>query len=237
MKPSTILQAVSFSRRKNPHPLRKVGLSLALAIATVGTAHAQILWIGTGPIADDSDVLTNGSYFDATQLQKDHTTSETVNGVVFNDFNNTLTDGTITLSGASEGSDSYGGVGLSASYQAILTDTAYVNASGTGTITIGSVANPLTVGDEYSVQIWLGSSTRQTIYSGVNPLELTGADFGVGTFTATSSTFSFTFTNAPSSTYGEIDAISVRELPEPSTWAMMLGGGAVLLDSGTFVTG
>jgi hypothetical protein len=207
---------------------RKFFLAMAIAFITASSVHAQILWLSSHSITNDLDVLTNGSYFDATQLQYFDTSSQTVNGVLFNAFNGSNTDGKITLTNAGEGSDSYyGPATLSASYQAILTNTAYQDAPNNGDVNIGG----LTKGYTYQVQIWLGPlAGRQTVYSGVTPIELTGADYAVGDFVALSANEPFTFTAGTGSPYGEIYSISVREIdvPEPSTYALMFAGLALL---------
>jgi hypothetical protein len=200
-------------------------LTVFFSVIISGAAQAQIVWTSTGTITGDSDVSTYGLYFDAAQLQVFHSAPQTVNGVVFNAFNGASGDGKISIFGEGQGSDSYSGGGLSTAYQDILTDTAYVNAGQTGTISLSG----LTFGQEYQVQIW-NAAGRNTLYSGTSTLQLPGSDYAIGDFTAAGPDFSFTFTNStsPFSSYGEIFDVSVRSIPEPSTYAMMIAGLAVL---------
>jgi hypothetical protein len=206
-----------------------------LLTATLG--HAQILWTSSGTISADSDVLNNGSYFDAVQLQDGHTVVETVNGVAFNLVSSLnqggFGDGMISTTSGATGSDSYNGnAPISASYQAILTGTNYTGTS--DTINIAG----LTAGDDYQVEIWLGANSgRTTTYSGaVAPITLTGAQYAVGDVTPVGSTASFTYTSPTATSdgqggLGEIDAVSVRDItsvPEPSTWVLLMGGAALL---------
>jgi hypothetical protein len=72
-----------------------------------------------------------------------------------------------------------------------------------------------------------------TFTSGANIVDTNG-QYVIGTFTAGAAAVG-SLTSSDSFTYaqdgngvGEINALSLREIPEPSTYAMMLGGLAVL---------
>jgi hypothetical protein len=102
-----------------------------------------------------------------------------------------------------------------------------------GSVTIGSVSHPLTINDTYQVEIWdyWNGGPYQAFVQG-SPAETfayPAYQFAIGTFTATATTETFSVTGAPTSNgAGFLNDIVVRETPEPSTWAMMLGGLALL---------
>jgi len=213
----------------------------AVLLILTGSAHAQFIsWSGPFSITGDSDIKTNGSYVDAFQAAsagafgKDGIV-ETANTVAFNPNSGTNTDGTITLSGnMGPGSDGYAPGGSSSAYQAILADCQYTG--GVGTVTLGSVTNPLVVGDEYQVQVWNSTPYDATSYTGSTPTDTITAPintYEIGTFTATGTTASFTVGAPPAGTLHTsgayvVDAISLRDIPEPSTYAMLIGGLALL---------
>jgi hypothetical protein len=63
---------------------------------------------------------------------------------------------------------------------------------------------------------------------GSDTVDLSNA-YTIGDFTATTSSESFTFRAATNPTdAGELGAVALRQIPEPSTYAMMLGGLALL---------
>jgi hypothetical protein len=153
--------------------------------------------------------------------------------------NNVYGDATFTIN--ADGDSGGDGSGSTATpYQSILNGSTYVNyPAQTPTPVVGTVTmSGLTPGAAYQVQVWASAGYRPTSYSSGNTQELnfipngTG-QFVIGTFIApaapvdssTSSEY-FTFYN----TYpidvsaGEINAISLRETPEPSTYAMVLMG-------------
>jgi hypothetical protein len=149
-----------------------------------------------------------------------------VNGVVFHTLSTSSGDGTFSISNGGFAGD--GSTDYSTPYAAILAGTAYQDASSTSllTVTMGSVSNPLVVGQEYQVQVWDAADYgRAAVFSGVDPVTL-NAQYAIGTFTATATSEKFTVEADPvsDSPYAEINAISLEAVPEPSTYAMMLGG-------------
>ena len=136
-------------------------------------------------------------------------------------------DTTITLGGATNTTGSEGFASTASTpYNNVLSNCAFVLAGQTGIINL----NHLTIGNEYQVEIW-SSDNRNTVFTtGATQIDLPGSDWALGTFTAASTTQSLNFTNATRSPYGVITAVALRDIsvPEPTTYAMMLGGLAIL---------
>jgi hypothetical protein len=212
--------------------LHRLLLAASLTLIASGISHAQfITWLGANNITGDSDVFTTGSYVDAFQAATGGyngktTSAQTVNGVSFNvDNSYTYTDGVFTLSGGGDGTDgNYPYVG-SAAYQAVLADCVY--SGGAVTVTMSG----LTLGQEYEIEVWNSTPYDDTILQGSTPTDTQYLNIGqytLGTFIA-GATNSFTFNNGPShSTVGTIDALEIREIPEPSTYALLALGALTL---------
>ncbi len=210
-----------------------------LAAAAVSSNAQIIVWLPEAPILGTSDVLTDGSYFDALQGFGAYARPDiTVNSVVFHSHHDTFTDGAITFSGPSLG-DGFAGTAATADtdYNTVLTGNAYVYQSpvAVGTIQIGTPTFALTVGHEYQVQIW--ETDNQTTFYGPTIADFSTIDpgyYAVGTFVATGTTADISFVQGTpdnQSNVSTVTALSVRdlgEIPEPSTYAMMLGGLALL---------
>ena len=210
---------------------------VAVALVASSSLHAQIIWsTPTSGLGDASSVATNGSYYDAIiahiGASQETVLNPTTNvSTVFNAYEpNTLTDGTITLAGAGYGGD---GSGSSATpYDAALNGTTFVQ-NYTGEIQIGGL-NP---GSTYQIQIWNvdNDPTRLTSFTdGVNSVQFYYGNV-IGTFTAGSSIETIDYTNVVPNTdstftAGEVNAVDVRLVPEPSTYAMLFAGvGALVL--------
>jgi len=217
----------------------KLSILAIVAVALVAplSLHAQIIWsTPTSGLGDASSVATNGSYYDAIiahiGASQETVLNPTTNvSTVFNAYEpNTLTDGTITLAGAGYGGD---GSGSSATpYDAALNGTTFVQ-NYTGEIQIGGL-NP---GSTYQIQIWNvdNDPTRLTSFTdGVNSVQFYYGNV-IGTFTAGSSIETIDYTNVVPNTdstftAGEVNAVDVRLVPEPSTYAMLFAGvGALVL--------
>jgi hypothetical protein len=214
-----------------------LGISaFALMLACTGSLHAQVLWetpkSWTGTAAD---VVSVGKSISA-QTYNYSDTSEIVGDTNF------VTPSVTNYYGPPSFNGGDGSGSTATPYLAALNGCDYVNVipnsdpsgvSQTLTFTISG----LTAGTYYSVQVWdvagyagpNNANQRETELSGVSPAFLVGSDYVIGTFTAPlSGTESFTMSGLPGGNYGEINAVAVRDVPEPSTYAMMLAGLAVL---------
>ena len=223
-------------------------LVIAAICAFSATAHGQIVWGNVTAIQGDSDVSVNGTSIDALQALPSgnngiNKPAETVNGTLFNSDNLSLTDGVITYSGPlGGGSDGGQGLGLSTAYSSVLAGCVYVDDNpadyNPGTFPAiaptGVITLDVTAGDTYQVQLWNAylNGYRTTTFSvGSDSVTLAGSEYVIGTFTATSSTEVIDFNgvvSTDSSGVGEVNAVALRETPEPSTYAMLIVGLAFL---------
>jgi hypothetical protein len=209
-------------------PSTSLLLAAFFVVAAPALSHAQyITWLGASSIMGDSDVFTTGTYVDAFQAATGGyngkpDSNQTVNGVIFH-INDTYTfsDGTFSLSGpggVGDGTDGdYPGVSDPA-YADVLADCAY---SGNDiTVTMSGLIS----GAKYEIEVWNSTPYDDTILKGSTVGDTQYLDIGeyaLGTFNA-GATNSFTFGNGPArSGVGTIDAIEIRQVPEPSTYALM----------------
>ena len=230
--------------------------SLALAMS----ANAAVVnWQTPVAITGDTDVATTGTLVGAFIPGSD-ALSTTVNGVAFTpvfvakDWNNTSTPslsfGSVaTLAGAPSlyGFAQYEGgaapSGLSGDYTKLFSGGV---GPATTTNYIYLTLTNLTIGQEYLFQSWANDSRAeqsaryQTITantfggseSGVLDYNLSNLDGGtgsyvIGTFTA-DATDQVMLYSSPG--YAQINAFQVRAVPEPSSFAIALGGiGAFVL--------
>jgi hypothetical protein len=220
----------------------------AMALISI-SARGQIIWSTPTEIENDggeSDVSAAGIPGDALQALPSGNNgitkpAETINGVLFNSDDQSLTDGAITYSGPlGGGSDGGQGLNIAPAYASVLAGCVYVDdnpADYSGSFPEGVITLDVTAGHEYQVQLWNAypaANNRPTFFaSGGSPVELTGGDFVLGDFLATSSTQVIDFygtTAGTGSGVGEVNAVSLRDLgvPEPSAYAMMIAGLAVL---------
>ena len=220
-------------------------LVAAVFLALASTAHAQVLipWGSVVSLSNDSDILTNGTYFDAiNSAQNGAFTTTTVGTTTFNSLSFvsssgpsiTGSDGTISLT--SDGGNFLGNEGFtggSAAYQYVINNASDAN---NGSVTIGSLAHPLTIGNTYQVQVWgYWSGPYQATVNGDPAVTFPayGGGYIIGDFTATAITETFTYGGAVDNSghAGFVNDIEVRDItatPEPATWATMLGGWALL---------
>jgi hypothetical protein len=227
--------------------MKRVIFSAAVSLLASVGLHAQMIdWGLPTAITDDSNIATNGIYFDGiNSYQNTGGVNDFVTTVVgtttFNalvtvsnnyPYTSTATDGTITLS--TDGSSYFNSyTGGSASYNYVMSQG---SDAANGVITLGSLAHPLTVGDVYQVEAWSSYGGSYTGYIDGDPavdFPAYNKTFAIGTFTASASTFTFDYGPAlvNNSGAGFVNDVVVRDLgvPEPSTYAMMLAGGIGLL--------
>ena len=216
------------------------------------TPSRAIAWGGATRITGDTNLLTNGTYFDAL-IPDTGAAALTVNGMAFNvassQGGNAYGDGVITFNGNGLGDYGYAGsfpVGGDASTNfALLMDDGGVyqyGGNGSGTVTISG----LTVGASYQVQVFnyapgIGDLGLTTL-SGSPPVTLavrvfdggtnTYSQFATGTFTAEAGTESFEWKGAGSSST-VLGSISVRKLPPLVLSAAVTGGQFTLQFTGT----
>jgi hypothetical protein len=229
--------------RSKDNPLKKIsgGLFAALGLLSISTAHAQIItWGAAQNMSGFADVANNGAYADAASF---YSSVLSINGVTFNPLTGSQPTYTDSLSLISVEAPS-GTVSASSFTSAPPSSTDYsnlVSAVGYATGTSGEVTlSGLTNGDNYQVQVWasyIGAPGQDaTTYSGPagsNTVTLTPElnQYAIGTFTASGSSESFCYSPSRGS-YSGLNAISVRDtttvVPEPSAWALMLGGLGLL---------
>ena len=217
-------------------------LAAAVLMTLAGNVSADTLiaWSSVSPIVADYNLSTTGSYFDAvnsTQQGGSYSTT-VVDNMSFNQLTNVVggiagqdgTDGTITIH--SDGGN-YAGFGFStgsAAFKAILDTSSDAN---NGVVTIGSALHPLTIGATYQIQLL-------AYYPGPYAATVNGdpsvsfpnysGGYSTGEFVATSTSFSFTYGGIDNNAghAGFVDDVLVRTVPEPSTYALMIGGLAFL---------
>jgi hypothetical protein len=205
----------------------------------------------------DATTTPGATYFDAL-LTNPSATTLAVDGVTFNASGGGQTDGTISFaytSGTGSAISStnpngdVNGFGefstaspSSAAFAALLnTGGNFGSASGSGsagTVTISG----LTSGANYDVEelSYVLGFTGAVTLSGTTPVTVSNdiggnlgvGQFAIGTFTATGSTETFNWTGAANQGFPMLGNINVEEItaaPEPSTYALMLGGLALLV--------
>jgi len=212
-------------------PTSPLSLAAAALLTLAGTAHAQYLdagitWGSTTAMIGVPDIITTGtSYVDALQLNPNVSSDVTVGDTIFHTFSD-VTDIAIQVPGGWLGNPSSFPTAApsSAAYSAAVSNFGFNN----GNEGVEFKLSNLTVGATYQVEAWL-TADFLTEFTGTNVGTLTNSSYVVGTFTADATTASFsTITNVNAFTV--ISDVSLREVtvPEPSTYAMMLGGLALL---------
>jgi len=227
--------------------MKKKALRLAIVLSALAYApalHAQALITFGAPvnIATDTDVSTAGTFVSAFHASS--TTPVTVNGVTFagtttSSFTTAMTFGTgagsLTFTpGTGDAFNGYANAAGntpsgSAAYNSLISSAFYFRTTETLTF------NNLTIGQAYQFQYFnqdLGNSTGRvttlsdlgttanTVSLGNNP-----GQYVLGTFTASGTTENI---GLSVSNLGYFNAIELRAVPEPSTYALMFGGLGVL---------
>jgi PEP-CTERM motif len=221
-----------------------LALIAVAVLAAVSTAHAQDITFGAAQtISGDSNLIDAADTPGITNIDAlamgGGAVAGPVDGVTFNVG---LTDGVITLAGLpsqTKGAffSGYTGAGSTNFVSLIDSGVAYNSPAADGTLTISAAA--LTAGDTYELQIFSDSTdgtNNTTTFSSANSVGLQDNDgttdgvgqFVTGTFVATGSNEVVSI--SPGATYSVIGSVNLVEeaVPEPSTYALMLGGLALL---------
>ena len=224
-----------------------------ISLACLASSHAAVITWGTAQnITGDSDVSTLGTFNRAYSFD---VSSATVNGVTFSPFSAQANDTQLFSTGVNPGgyATAFGGGGsdpwniLSASYKTLLAQGLYNDVDyARPTITL----NNLSIGTQYQIQIWVNDSRNIqpafnraiSFYSGATP----GTDnspvmqynvgnaggglgqFATGTFTADGTSITLSADNYISGG-AQINALQLSVIPEPATYALVLGGILPLL--------
>ena len=206
--------------------------ALVAALASQPATAATITWGTATTIGADTDVITNGTalYAYSGGLA---TATTNVNGATFTQGSGFAAWGNVSFtSGFTANNTTAFGVAtspfqdLSPAYTNVLRGAAY-GGTAAGTVTL----NGLTVGHDYSVQIWVndsrsaGSGRTETISSSAVTLDYNNYDaaggvgqYVVGYFAADSTSQAFVMTPSASGSV-QLNAISVRDNGLPlRTW-------------------
>jgi hypothetical protein len=197
-------------------------LALAIVIHSPKACAQNIAWGPATVITGDSDLATNGVYFDAFIPLSPSSLS--ADGITFNAPTAVDSDGTISYVVTSGGDTRYDNnslfTGGSPAFNAVMNagGTFEFGDTGAGTVTISG----LTLGHTYQVQIfdYAGDGdTGYTTFSGSTPVTLNtigsgaqGGSFTTGTFTATNADETFNWTGGGGSSYTVFGAISVLDI-------------------------
>jgi hypothetical protein len=234
------------NKTQNMKPSMKKSLFLSvLAVISLGglaSSHAAIItWGSAQNITGDSDVLTTGTFDRAYSFQVSQTNGDSdllVNGVTFTSIStptspgisnltldNTTIASTTTFASLNDNFNS-----MTGDYNTLVLNAFYALAG-----QLNLTFNGLTNGQDYRVQLWVsympGGGKTETISSGnsasISSFGGGSGQFVVGNFTANSS--SQVFNVSSGDTYPLLNAVSLYAVPEPSTYALVLGGILTLL--------
>jgi hypothetical protein len=207
--------------------MKKIYVPLILALFAGASQAATITWSLPQNIVGASDVSTAGTLF-GTWLAGG--SGGTVNGVAF--VGNSL-DFTTTLG------NSFGGFAPAtsdATYNSLLANGLFTDNTSQASFTLNTFGlKPLVLNNTYQIQIWvtdprpLAADRTQTI-SGSSAIDFHDAtttlgQYIIGTFTADAANQVFNITPSAAS---QLNLVQVRTIPEPSAFAMLLGGLGLL---------
>jgi hypothetical protein len=196
-------------------------LMAAAFLTLAGTAHAQIVWLTPQSITGPSDISTLGTPFAAVGVNNFGSAiaiGDTTFNPIFSDPTTTITFG--PAGGGTDGSHS-----TATPYSTVLDGVAYVGFSDVP-VTTSVTINDLVPGNEYQVEVW-NPGGRLTDLIGKNTVVLSDQlDYGI--FIAGSTSESFNFGPQILGDAGELSAVAVRTIPEPSTYALALAGLVLL---------
>jgi len=226
--------------------VRNLALIAVAILAAASAAHAQDVTFGAAQtISGDSNLIDAADTPGITNIDALAVGGGAVAGPVDGvTFNVGLTDGVITLAGLPSQTNGtffsgYTGAGSTNFVSLINSGVAY-NSGSTGTLTISAAA--LTAGDTYELQIFSDSNDgtlNTTSFTSNNTVGIQDNDgsfdgvgqFVTGTFVATGSNEVVSISSGVN--YSVVGSVSLVEeaaaVPEPSTYALMLGGLALLV--------
>jgi len=226
----------------------------AFAFTTAAQAqNAAITWGTPTDVSGSADVVTTGTYVDSAVMYGTNggpNSDITVNGVTFNAYSGSFTPigGNVYALSFNNSNITYdanaapGTPTTSSDYEKLYSPQGggadnYFTSS-TYQLTLGG----LTAGNTYQLQLWSNSwnSNFASVYGdglGNNvtlnmQTPTTTAQFALGTFTASSSTESISYLTDGSGYAFTPGAISLRDVtgvPEPTTFASLLGGTGLLM--------
>ena len=206
-----------------------LSVTAVISLACLTSSHAAtVVWGAAQNISGDTDVSTNGTFNRAYIFGN---VPWTVNGVAFTAFTGNVSGDTMSLNqdpGFGDGAPGTPYGSLSTEYQNLLYYGAWAYPSATASFTL----NSLTAGYTYQVQIFandsrsLGSGRSMALTGSSTLLDYNTTDavggvgqFAIGTFTADSTIQELLFSSSTETP--QLNGLSLRVIPEPSTWAML----------------
>ena len=206
-----------------------ISVIVVTSLACLASSHAAVITCGAAQnISGDSDVATNGTFNRAYIFGN---VPWTVNGVAFTAFTGNVSGDTMSFPNQD---GAFGDGALESPYRALSTE--YENllyyGAWASSATESFTLNNLTIGYTYQVQIFANDSrtagfgrsmalTGSSTLLDYNTTDAVGGvgQFAIGTFTADSTIQELLFSSSTETP--QLNGLSLRVIPEPSTWAML----------------